>query len=245
VDISLVPYNRVTKYDSRLFRYTMGEVLPPDRLFFCGRDLAVLNATKTVAFGGTVSPVEEAFELAGYLSALAVTCHRKRDVVVISGGAIGIDLAAHLGAIGKSGKTVAVVAGAPANGLNSLVDKHSLVTKMIIECGGGIISERNGDYHSSVALSQRDRIITALSDIFVAVECKANSGTVDTAKRAKIQGKSVIAIDWNNIKEKRHSPQSKGCDQLIREGIARPVPSCEVQDIFDAVFKRQFLALIG
>ena len=65
---------------------------------------------------------------------------------------------------------------------------------------GGFVSEYTdqAELFSEVFLErllQRDRIISGLCDIFLAFECRENSATVDTAKRAILQGKRVICID--------------------------------------------------
>jgi predicted Rossmann fold nucleotide-binding protein DprA/Smf involved in DNA uptake len=66
-------------------------------------------------------------------------------------------------------------------------------------------------------LLDRDRIISGISDVFIAFECSVNSATVDTAKRAVNQGVTTFAVRPQKLSGRF------GVDQLIDEGVCRPV----------------------
>ena len=146
--------------------------------------------------------------------------------VVISGGAVGIDTAAHMGALDKKGFTVAVLGKAVDGGL----DHDHEAPRRFLEKGilkrGGLVSEYPDDSKSlGDRVLSRDRIITGLADAFVAVECKHDSATVDTAKRAFIQGRAVFAVQWDFVSQQWREPEAAGNVQLFREMIAQPIPS--------------------
>lgn len=79
---------------------------------------------------------------------------------------------------------------------------------------------------------QRDRIITACSDVLVVMECSYDSGTVDTAKRAFLQNRRVLAVQWDYIPGlwRDHAPKDSGNAQLFQEFIAEPFPALPCRD---------------
>ena len=101
-------------------------------------------------------------------------------------------MAAHLGALDQAGQTVGVLAKPVEDGIHPYKPRRSFLENGILANGGALVSEcRDTVSDTRERLLQRDRIITALSDIFVAVECSETSATVDSTRRAKLQGKMV------------------------------------------------------
>jgi predicted Rossmann fold nucleotide-binding protein DprA/Smf involved in DNA uptake len=232
----------VRKWDKSKFSYAKEHVCPPKQIFVLGRDWQVLNEEYSISFGGTVSPTADGFQLAELLAQEVVS---KFSAIVIGGGVIGIDTAAHLGALDTHAKTVAVIANPVEYGLHPYQPKRHFFEDAILRSGGLIVSEYDTwSDDRKERLLQRDRVIAALSDVFVSVECSENSATVDSAKRAKIQGKVVLAVDWSRIKETWHPPEQTGATQLIRESIAIAFPNCEVDSIRDSRLCDQFAALV-
>lgn len=129
---------------------------------------------------------------------------------ITSGLALGVDGAAHRGAI-KAGKTIAV--------LGSGVDKvyprqHEGLYRDIVTTGGAVISEfPPGSPPLRHHFPQRNRIISGLSLGILIVEAAAKSGSLITARMAMEQGREVFAIPGSI-----HNPAARGCHQLIREG---------------------------
>ena len=132
------------------------------------------------------------------------------DVQIISGLALGIDSAAHNGALLSDGATFGVLAG----GVDVCYPRTNieLYTKM---CGkGGVISEETcGCPPIGRLFPKRNRIISVLSDIVLIVEARKRSGSLITADFAMEQGRDIFAIPGRLEDE-----LSKGCNELICQG---------------------------
>ncbi len=141
---------------------------------------------------------------------------------MVSGMAIGIDGAAHRGALKASGATIAVV----GTGLDIVYPaSHRGLAHQIAE-RGIILSEFPLGTPSCVQnFLRRNRLISGLSLGCLIVEANRQSGSLVTARLAVEQGREVFAIPGSI-----HSPLSKGCHQLIKQG-AKLVDS--IQDIVE------------
>jgi len=129
---------------------------------------------------------------------------------VVSGLALGIDGAAHDGAMLGGGDTIAVV----GTGLDRVYPKKHLALAHRIAQQGMIISEFPlGTPPLMANFPKRNRIISGLSRGTLVVEAALQSGSLITARLAAEQGKEVFAIPGSI-----HSPQSRGCHALIKQG---------------------------
>ena len=141
---------------------------------------------------------------------------------VVSGMALGVDGAAHDGALTGGGHTVAVV----GTGLDRVYPKKHLDLAHRIAGRGLIISEFPlGTPPLTANFPRRNRIISGLSHGTLVIEAALQSGSLITARLAAEQGKEVFAIPGSI-----HSPQSRGCHLLIKQG-AKLVESA--QDVLE------------
>lgn len=134
----------------------------------------------------------------------------RRGLLVTSGLALGIDGAAHAGALDAGHPTVAVV----GCGLDRLYPaQHRQLAYRIID-NGLIVSEYPpGTQARAANFPKRNRIISGLSRGVLVVEASLKSGSLITARTALEQGREVFAIPGSV-----HSPVARGCHQLIRQG---------------------------
>lgn len=209
-------FSFIHKWSGEARAYTMAELLPPDHVYYLSRHPFPVGSA-LVSIGGSRSPAAENFIQAHrWCAAIA-----ENGYTIISGGVPGIDLAGHLGAL-EAGtatcKTIAVLANPVELRLGGHPWDSTLISN-IMQNDGGFISEYAGHIACNTRefrerLLQRDRLITALGDAFIAFECSQDSATVDTAKRAYLQGKKVFAV-------RNDKPSNRtGVEQLLDEQIA-------------------------
>jgi DNA processing protein len=134
----------------------------------------------------------------------------RAGLVVVSGLALGIDGAAHRGALKADGATIAVV----GTGLDIVYPaKHKALAHQIAQHGLLLSEYALGTPSINYNFPRRNRIISGLSEGCLVVEANVDSGSLITAKLAIEQGREVFAIPGSI-----HSPVSKGCHALIKQG---------------------------
>ncbi|MAM00475.1 DNA-processing protein DprA [Hydrocarboniclastica marina] len=149
--------------------------------------------------------------------ARAVVGHR---LAITSGLALGIDGAAHEGALDGDGTTIAVL----GTGIDTLYPAHHKdLAERIVAGGGAIVAELPpGSPPRAGHFPRRNRIISGLAQGVLVVEASLASGSLITARLALEQGRDVLAIPGSI-----HNPQARGCHRLIRDG------ACLVETVDD------------
>ena len=177
----------------------------PPLLLYTQGDAELLNSS-CLAIVGSRNPTPQGAE-----NARAFAEHLGRaGMTIVSGLALGIDGAAHGGALTAGARTIAVV----GTGLDRVYPRaHRELAHRIAE-RGLIISEFNlGTEPLAANFPQRNRIIAGLSLGTLVVEAALESGSLITAKHSLESGREVFAIPGSI-----HSPQSRGCHALIKQG---------------------------
>lgn len=195
------------------------ETADPPLLFYAQGQIDLLHRpAHTVAVVGSRNPTPQ-----GSDTARAFAAHLSRaGLVVVSGLALGIDGAAHEGALDGPSGTVAVV----GTGLDRVYPRRHLELANRVACHGLLISEFSiGTPALPSNFPLRNRIIAGLARGTLVVEAALQSGSLITARLALEAGRDVFAIPGSI-----HSPLSRGCHALIKQG-AKLVDSA--QDILD------------
>jgi DNA processing protein len=179
-------------YDPPILLYVKGTLSPRDK-----NSVAIVGSRQTTHYG-----INVARKLAYQLGYVGVT--------VVSGGARGIDTAAHQGALNAKGRTIAVL----GTGINIVFPSENASLFEKIAENGAIVTQfpfnRPADKQS---FPIRNRIVAGMTLGTVVVEANLTSGALITANFANEAGRQVFAVPGSI-----DSPRSKGCHSLIKNG---------------------------
>lgn len=217
----------VCRHDPRYpARLLTGDDAPA--VLFCAGDIARLDAwlgdsaqdgPPAVAIVGTRRPLPEADEMARTLGRGMAAA----GVTVVSGMAMGIDAAAHEGALDVGGPTVAVLACGPEHAYPrsvSAVHRRLLATQLVV-------SELHpGSTPWRWAFPARNRIIAALGRATVVVEAAERSGSLITADFAADLGREIGAVPG-----RAGSPRTRGSNRLLAQGAAVILEPADALDL--------------
>ncbi|WP_120004729.1 DNA-processing protein DprA [Nesterenkonia muleiensis] len=171
-----------------------------------GRSIALVGSREMTDYGGRAA-WETASELAAH------------GVCVVSGGAYGVDAAAHRGALASGQEAEASTLAILAGGVDRLYPAgNERLLKQVMEAGMILSEMAPGSAPTRHRFLQRNRIIAALSAATVVVEARARSGALATAHHALEIGRPVGAVPGSI-----YSASSTGCHQLLRQTPAQLV----------------------
>jgi len=194
----------VTRQDVR-YPPLLKEIADPPSMLFVQGDVGLLSQWQLAVVGSrnpSPSGRDNAFEFSRFLAQGGMT--------ISSGLAMGIDAAAHQGALTAQGKTIAVI----GTGLDRVYPaKHRDLAHDIVQQGAIVSEFALGTAPRAENFPRRNRLISGLSLGTLVVEAATRSGSLITARMALEQGREVFAIPGSI-----HNPLARGCHQLIREG---------------------------
>lgn len=208
---------------------------PPPILFHVGGDRAA-GAVGALGAGAGARTRRAAVAIVGTRRATAYGLDVARDlgrdladagVTVVSGLALGIDGAAHEGAL------VAGAAGAPPVGVvGSGLDvvyprRHRQLWRRVADAGVVLSEAPPGALPEPWRFPQRNRILAGLADVVVVVESHASGGSLSTVRAAIDRGITVMAVPGSV-----RSPSSTGTNRLLADGVA---PVTDVGDVLVAL----------
>ena len=179
-------------YDPPIVLYVKGRLTAQDK-----NAVALVGSRQTTHYG-----IEVARKFGYQLGYVGVT--------VVSGGARGIDTAAHQGALNAKGRTIAVL----GTGINFVFPAENAELFERIAAGGALLTQfpfnRQADKQS---FPIRNRIVAGMTLGTVVIEANLTSGALITANFAVEYGRQVFAVPG-----RIDSPRSKGCHELIKKG---------------------------
>lgn len=202
-------------YPRRLF-----DIADPPPLLYVKGEPALLSRPGIALVGARSATAAGEANAEAFARAFA-----QQGLVVISGLALGIDAAAHRGALaagGASAGTVAVI----GTGIDRIYPARNAALAREIAASGAVVSEFPlGTPPLQHNFPRRNRLIAGLAEGVLVVEAALGSGSLITARLATETGREVFAIPGSI-----HSPLSRGCHRLIRDG-AKLVETAE--DVFE------------
>ncbi len=195
-------------------------VLPPEDSTY----LAVVGSRKYTSYGREIC--DKLIQgLRGY------------PIVIVSGLAIGIDSIAHKAALSVGLKTIAF----PGSGLdNSVLHPRTNIrlAQEIVDSGGCLISELEPDWKATVySFPQRNRLMAGISKAVLIIEAEEKSGTLVTARMALDYNRDVLVVPGSVF-----SSNSKGANNLIRQGATPITTSVELLDALGFQVEKQVLS---
>ncbi|MDY3973346.1 MAG: DNA-processing protein DprA, partial [Veillonella caviae] len=208
----------VIPYTSPLYPAQLSEIFNPPAVLFYRGNAELLHRPAMVGMVGARDCSHYGRNVANLLGAQLA----RSGVVVVSGGARGIDSYAHEGALVGKGETIAVM----GCGLEQAYPKSNALLFKRIEASGGLLVSEYGPglepkgYHFPL----RNRIITGLVKAVIVVEAKAKSGALITADTAINEGREVLAVPGDILSE-----NFAGNHWLISEGASLVT---KVEDVF-------------
>lgn len=178
----------------------------PAALFVEG-DPATLSLPQIAIVGSRSATIAGCETAHGFAARLAAA-----GFAITSGLALGIDAAAHRGALEAGGVTIAVC----GTGLDRTYPREHGELAARIAAAGALVSEfPTGTPPVACNFPQRNRLMSGLSLGVLVIEAAARSGSLITARLAGEQGREVMAVPGSI-----HNPLARGCHRLIKDGAA-------------------------
>lgn len=198
---------KTIKINDKEYPEDLRKIYDPPKQLYCLGNTELLQVNNKIAIIGCRDYSEYGKNIAKKFAYML----SKKGIVIVSGGARGIDSFAHQGSIIAKSGTIAVL----GNGIDYVYPpENKRLEEEIIRNNGLLLSEYpNGTKPSKYTFPARNRIISALSRGILVVEAKHKSGTLITVDFGLEQGKNIYAIPGNI-----DSLNATGTNELIKQG---------------------------
>lgn len=214
--------NFIEKYGIKTFFYLDKDY--PRRLALCEdspvilfqKGTATLNQQKIISIVGTRNATDygrqQTEELISGLASLGI------NILIVSGLAFGIDIAAHKASLKNNFQTIGVV----GHGLDKIYPSmHANIAREMIASGGGVLSDFvSGSKIDPGNFPRRNRIVAGLADCTIVIESGEKGGALVTADIANSYNRDVFAFPGRT-----NDIFSKGCNNLIKQNKAALIES--------------------
>lgn len=184
----------------------LSQIASPPAVLFVRGDMDALALPQVAIVGSRRATAQGTLMAEQFSQQLA-----SAGFIITSGLALGIDAAAHQGALNAGTPTIAVM----GTGIDQVYPaRHRQLAEAILQSGGALLTEHMpGSPPKAEHFPRRNRIVTGMSLGVLVVEASERSGSLISARLAAEQGREVCVIPGS-----LHSPVSAGCHRLIREG---------------------------
>jgi DNA processing protein len=200
-----IPGNHLLTLSDAAYPALLANIPDPPLLLYIKGRIELLAAPALAIIGSRNASSQGKANARGFARTLS-----EAGLAIVSGLALGIDAAAHEGALAGAASTIAVV----GTGADIIYPQGNTALARRIAQDGCIVSEYAlGTPPLAANFPRRNRVISGLAAGVLVVEAAARSGSLITAHLALEQGREVFAIPGSI-----HAALSKGCNQLIREG---------------------------
>ncbi len=219
---------RIISFDDPRYPQLLKEISNPPACLYMKGNLENFNNLPIVCLVGKRESTDYGIKCAWSLSARLTL----GGILVLSGGALGVDAASHEGALAVGGKTIAVL---PC-GINYPYLKTNAFLRKLIADNGCLISELppNTPLYQN-AFQIRNRLLSGISRGIVVIEAAKISGALITARHALEQGRDVFGVTG-----RPNDPNHEGVNALLRDG-AKPIFTAD--DIFSE-YESEFANII-
>lgn len=212
---------KVITPDSRMYPKLLNEIYNPPAVLYVDGDLPTFSDALWIGAVGT----RKASEIG--LDAAKDICYQlaKHGVVIVSGGAVGVDSRAHYGALAAGGKTVAVL---PCGLDYPYLMDNAQLRREILDTGGALVSEFSLNTPVQRGAFQiRNRLISGMTHGVFVSEAPKKSGALITARHALEQNREVFAFVGPN------EAAFAGCIALTQDGAHRVRTAEDILSRFD------------
>ncbi len=211
------PGRSLVAWDDADYPRALLETADPPPVLYCIGHRTLLAQPSFAIVGSRNASAQGEIDAQAFATTLSAA-----GLTIVSGLAQGIDAAAHRGGLAAAGRSIAVV----GTGLDRVYPAANRDLALALAANGLLLSEfAPGTPPMKQNFPRRNRVVSGLSLGVLVVEASLSSGSLITARLAAEQGREVFALPGSI-----HSPLSKGCHRLIRDGAKLVETAMDILD---------------